>query len=108
MEDFLSQDSFAGRAAHLIEHQQQASTAIAAADLWQQAAEDCVLARLRDLRVVGGLPRHKTPLSTAARRERLKSLLKLWANGCTCALDEDLLADIVNRHAQGGISRRPG
>jgi len=78
---------------------------LAGDDIWQSAAEDCVLARIKSLRILGGLPRHKAPLSEAARIERLKDLLQLWANGCTCAVDEDLFADILNRHGRGQPSQ---
>ena len=98
MEDLLSQDPFAGRAADLIENHVVAGSQLAGTDIWCQAAEDCVLARIKSLRILGGLPRHKAPLSQTARTERLKTLLQLWANGCTCAVDEDLFADILNRH----------
>lgn len=103
MEDFLSQDPFAGRAADLIENQRTAGAELAGTRIWCEAAEDCVMARIKSLRILGGLPRHKAPLSTEARTERLKALLQLWANGCTCAVDEDLFADILNRN-----SRSPG
>ncbi|PVB63109.1 hypothetical protein [Labrenzia sp. 011] len=91
----MSQQPFAGRAADLVtghpplEH--------ADSEDWERAAEDCVLSRLRSMRLIGGLPRHKTPLGPQERIERLKCLLRLWANGCTCTVDEDLVADIVNR-----------
>lgn len=65
--------------------------------VWQQAAEDCVLARMKSLRLIGGLPRHKAPLSKDERIDRLHMLLQLWSDGCTCAVDEDLFADILNR-----------
>ncbi|TYC67726.1 hypothetical protein FMN63_16890 [Stappia sp. BW2] len=94
----MSQDHFAGRAADLIENHVVASSKLAATDTWCQAAEDCVLARIKSLRILGGLPRHKAPLTPTARTERLKTLLQLWANGCTRAVDEDLFADILNRH----------
>ncbi|TYC62327.1 hypothetical protein FMN50_04810 [Rhodobacterales bacterium] len=92
---------FAGLAADLIENTVAAkSPAHEDAKAWQQAAEDCVLARIKSLRLVGGLPCHKAPLSAERRLDRLHSLLQLWANGCTCAVDEDLFADIVNRRRQ--------
>ena len=94
----MSQQPFAGRAADLIDSHLPTSARLAGTDVWQQAAEDCVMSRIKSLRLVGGLPRHKAPLSAEARVERLKSLLQLWANGCICAVDEDLFADIVNRH----------
>ena len=98
MEDFLSQQPFAGRAADLIEHHLGAHAELAETSIWQRAAEDCVLARIKSLRIVGGLPRHKAAMHPDERLDRLKSQLQLWANGCTCAVDEDLFADIVNRH----------
>jgi hypothetical protein len=100
MEDFLSQDPFAGRAADLIENHGAAGSELAGTDIWCKAAEDCVLARIKSLRILGGLPRHKAALSAEVRIERLKTLLQLWANGCTCAVDEDLFADILNRYGQ--------
>jgi len=100
----LSQDPFAGRAADLIENRQSAQSEIADDAIWQKAAEDCVLCRLRTLRILGGLPRHKAPLAPKTRGDRLKALLQLWANGCTFAVDEDLFADILNRHRSGGLS----
>ncbi|MHA7774307.1 hypothetical protein [Roseibium sp. M-1] len=93
----MSQDPFAGRAADLIEYHGATSSELAGTDIWFKAAEDCVLARIKSLRILGGLPRHKAALSAEARIERLKTLLQLWANGCTCAVDEDLFADILNR-----------
>lgn len=100
----MTQDPFAGRAADLIENRPGTRPDIAGDDIWQKAAEDCVLSRIRTLRILGGLPRHKAPLSPDARLERLKGLLQLWANGCTCAVDEDLFADILNRHWSGRLS----
>jgi len=100
----LSQDPFAGRAAELIENRLARQSQIAGDDIWQTAAEDCVLSRIRTLRILGGLPRHKAPLSADARLERLKALLQLWANGCTCAVDEDLFADILNRQRTSRLS----
>ncbi len=97
----MSQELFAGRAAGLIDPYLAASAGIADPDIWEQAAEDCVLARIKSLRIVGGLPRHKRLLDADARAERLRTLLHLWANGCTCAVDEDLFADILNRRRQG-------
>lgn len=100
MEDFLSKQPFAGLAADLIEDQLATKAEIAGSEIWQEAAEDCVLARIKSLRLIGGLPRHKSPLPPDERIERLKALLHLWAKGCTCAVDEDLFADILNRHRQ--------
>jgi hypothetical protein len=100
MEDFLSQQPFAGRAADLIEKHLPESVEIASVDVWVRAAEDCVLARIKSLRLIGGLPRHKAPMCIETRLQRLKALLHLWASGCSCAVDEDLFADIINRHRQ--------
>lgn len=97
MEDFLSQQPFAGRAADLIDNQLAGNADIGSGP-WEQAAEDCVLARINSLRLIGGVPRHKAPLDGQTRLERLRALLQLWANGCTCAVDEDLFADILNRY----------
>lgn len=95
-------EPFAGRAADLIEYHWPAAGAdTAKAKAWQRAAEDCVLSRIKSLRLVGGLPCHREPLKAGARIERLRDLLHLWASGCTCAVDEDLFADIVNRRCQG-------
>ncbi|MBO6507683.1 MAG: hypothetical protein JJ979_04240 [Roseibium sp.] len=96
----MSQQPFAGRAADLIEKHTAGSAELASADVWAEAAEDCVLARIKSLRLIGGLPRHKAPLSSDERIQRLQTLLNLWASGCSCAVDEDLFADIVNRHRQ--------
>ena len=93
----MSQEPFAGRAAVLIEDHLAANAALADTSVWQQAAEDCVMMRIKSLRLIGGLPRHKAPLSEETRIRRLKDLLRLWANGCTCAVDEDLFADIIIR-----------
>ncbi|ASP36155.1 hypothetical protein [Labrenzia sp. VG12] len=100
----MSQEPFAGRAADLIENKVLSQSSLADDDIWRSAAEDCVLARIRSLRILGGLPRHKAPLSDADRVERLKDLLQLWANGCTCAVDEDLFADILNRQPPARFS----
>ena len=100
----MSQEPFAGRAADLIEDDVLTQSSLAGDHIWQSAAEDCVLARISSLRILGGLPRHKAPLSDAARVERLKDLLQLWANGCTCAVDEDLFADLLNRHGRDRLS----
>jgi hypothetical protein len=97
MEDFLSQEPFAGRAAVLIEDHLAANAAIADTAVWQQAAEDCVMMRIQSLRLIDGLPLHKAPLAEEVRIRRLKDLLRLWANGCTCAVDEDLFADLLKR-----------
>ncbi|WP_428642099.1 hypothetical protein [Roseibium sp.] len=96
----MLQEPIAGRAATLIEKQLTAGAEITGSDIWERAAEDCVLARIKSLRLIGGLPRHKAPLDAETRVERLRLLLKLWANGCTCAVDEDLFADILNRQRQ--------
>ncbi len=101
MEDFLSQQPFAGRAADLIDNHVAAHAELSGTEHWQQAAEDFVLARIKSLRLIGGLPWHKAPLEREERIQRLESLLQLWAKGCTCAMDEVLFADILNRH-QGG------
>ncbi len=93
----MSQEPFAGRAAVLIEDHLAANAAIADTAVWQQAAEDCVMMRIQSLRLIGGLPHHKAPLAEDVRIRRLKDLLRLWANGCTCAVDEDLFADLLNR-----------
>ncbi|MEO9527987.1 hypothetical protein [Roseibium sp.] len=101
----MSQDPIAGRAAELIGHRTAAGAQLAADTIWQTAAEDCVLARFKSLRILGGLPRHKAPLGPQARHERLKTLLTLWANGCTCAVDEELFADILRRHSKTRFPR---
>lgn len=67
---------------------------------WEQAAEFCVLTRLKGLRLFGGRPSIRSPLSRADRLERLEALLGLWASGCCCAVDEQLYADLLQR--EGG------
>ena len=94
----MSQEPFAGRAAALIEDRHAAHAEPAETEVWQQAAEDCVLMRIKTLRLIGGLPRHKAPLAEDVRIKRLKDLLRLWANGCTYAVDEDLFADLIARN----------
>lgn len=61
------------------------------------AAETCVLTRLQTLRIFGGLPLQKHPLSEEERLNRLKALLSYWANGCPFVIDEQLFADVANR-----------
>ncbi|MBN9669053.1 hypothetical protein [Roseibium aggregatum] len=93
----MSRDPFAGQAARLIETRNTGGAEPAGSEIWQKAAEDCVLARISCLRLVGGLPLHAPPLSRETRLKRLRMLLQLWANGCICAVDEELFADVVNR-----------
>jgi len=103
MEDFLFQDPFAGRAASLIAglHSPDAGDSPAAgAQQWIEAAETCVLMRIDQLRLIGGLPRHAPPLTADERLDRLQRLLRLWAEGCLFAIDESLFADILNRRAK--------
>lgn len=64
---------------------------------WLDAAEICVLARIDQLRIPGGLPRHHQQIRLEERIIRLENLLRLWAEGCTLAVDECLFADILNR-----------
>lgn len=97
MEDFLFQDALAGQVAELIGSESAHNAEGSAAHVWQRTAEDCVLARLKTLRIYGGLPRHKQPLSQTERVSRLQTLLQLWANGCICAVDEELFADLLYR-----------
>ncbi|GAB4527632.1 MAG: hypothetical protein Tsb0019_29660 [Roseibium sp.] len=92
----MSKEPFAGRAAELIAGRSRAE--IAGTDVWVAAAEDCVLGRLKSVRLIGGLPRAKTPLDADERTRRLRDLLRFWANGCTCVIDEELYADILKRH----------
>ena len=93
----MFQEVIAERAADLITHRAVAGVEPAESDVWEKAAEDCVLTRLKSLRVYGGLPLHKPLLTPKNREARLKALLGLWANGCTFAVDEDLFADILKR-----------
>lgn len=100
MEDFLSQDAFAGRAASLIAgFNDPASCKCPAAETlrWIEAAEACVLMRIDQLRLIGGLPRHEPPLTVEERLSRLQRLLRLWAEGCLFVIDESLFADILKR-----------
>ncbi len=102
MEDFLSQDALAGQAASLIAGLNDTDTghSIAGeAQRWIEAAETCVLMRIDQLRLIGGLPRHEPPLTSEERMHRLQDLLRLWAEGCLYAFDERLFADILNRRA---------
>lgn len=100
-EDFLSQDPFAGQAARLIagynNSKARAAAAMGATE-WTEAAEICVLTRIDQLRIIGGLPLHEPPLSPDERHKRLEGLLHLWAEGCLNVVDERLFADILNRH----------
>lgn len=101
MEDYLSQDPFAGQAARLVERCRSVSPHPCANEHnaldWLDAAETCVLARIDRLRIPGGLPRHHQQLRLDERIDRLEKLLGLWAEGCTLAVDECLFADILNR-----------
>ncbi len=102
MEDFLSQDALAGQAASLIAGFENPDTGHSFADeaqRWIEAAEACVLMRIDQLRLIGGLPRHEPPLSVEERLHRLQRLMHLWAEGCLFAIDESLFADILNRRA---------
>jgi hypothetical protein len=99
MEDFLFQDALAGHAAELIRYQDAEAADQTAAEIWQSTAEDCVLARMKTIRVYGGLPRHKRRLTQHERVDRLQALLRLWANGCICAVDEELFADLLARRS---------
>ncbi len=98
MEDFLLSEPISGRAAFLVEHHQAVKATFADTSVWLKAAEDCVMMRIRSRRIIGGLPRHKAPLTRDQRIDRLQNLLRLWACGCTSVVDEDLFADIVKRH----------
>ena len=103
MEDFLSQDALAGQAASLIAGFEDPATgeSIAAeTQRWIEAAETCVLMRIDQLRLIGGLPRHEQPLPVEERLNRLRDLLCLWAEGCLFAVDERLFADILNRRSK--------
>ncbi len=101
MEDFLSKDPFAGQAAKLAEQsravlkhnppaQQQRRS-------WEEEAENCVLARIDAIRILGGLPLHQPPLGPKDRINRLQDLLGYWANGCPFVVDERLFADVLKR-----------
>ncbi|MEP3048513.1 MAG: hypothetical protein ABJL55_14345 [Roseibium sp.] len=102
----MFQEAIAGHAAELIDHPNANSAEPAGIEVWEKAAEDCVMARISGMRIFGGLPRHKAPLAPQERIARYQALLRLWANGCTCAVDEDLFADILNR--QDKIDRYRG
>ncbi|QDG79191.1 hypothetical protein [Labrenzia sp. PHM005] len=93
----MFQDALAGQVAELIESDTVGDAECSASRIWQQTAEDCVLARLKTIRIYGGLPCHKQPLSQPERVNRLQALLRLWANGCICAVDEELFADLLYR-----------
>lgn len=98
MEDYLSQDPFAGQAARLVKRCRSVSPRPNDTALdWLDAAETCVLARIDKLRIPGGLPRHHQQLRLDERIARLENLLGLWSEGCTLAVDECLFADILNR-----------
>jgi hypothetical protein len=102
MEDFLSLDALAGQAASLIAGFNAPQTGENTADeahRWIDAAEACVLMRIDQLRLIGGLPRHEPPLTVEERLHRLQDLLRYWAEGCLYAVDERLFADILNRRA---------
>ncbi len=96
----MIEEPIAGRVADLVAGK---STGPAGSDTWVQAAEDCVLARLPSLRLVGGLPRRTVPLRRETRIEALRTLLGFWADGCTSVVDEDLFADIVMRNRTAGM-----
>jgi hypothetical protein len=101
MEDFLSQDPFAGQAASLLSRRNANGTCEEigpGSAEWLEAAETCVLARIRQIRVFGGLPKSAGPLDRFERQQRLEFLLHLWADGCLYAVDERLFADILYRH----------
>jgi len=102
MEDFVFLDALAGQAAELIEHRAVETADQKTAQVWQQTAEDCVRARMKTIRIFGGLPHHKRPLSQAERVKRLQALLRLWANGCICAVDEELFADLLSCRSAAG------
>ncbi|MTI00634.1 hypothetical protein [Roseibium sp. RKSG952] len=97
----MYQDPIAGRAAQLIAHSDcngiLSGNAADRSDVWEDAAESCVLARIDSLKILGGLPRHTPPLPRQDKLQRLETLLKFWASGCTCIVDEPLFADILNR-----------
>lgn len=103
MEDYLSLDAFAGQAASLIAGFEDPDTGHGIADegpRWIEAAETCVLMRIDQLRLIGGLPRHEPPLTVEQRLHRLQDLLRLWAEGCLFVVDERLFADILNRRRE--------
>ena len=107
MEDYLSENTFAGKAASLVQSRNESLTgsidAPEGSAAWIDAAEACVLARMRQTRIFGGLPNFKTALSSAERRERLERLLKLWAEGFLCTIDEELFADILKRRKPAAL-----
>ena len=100
MEDFLSQHPFARQAASLIagfDGETACESLGTGTQRWIEAAETCVLMRIDQLRLIGGLPRHEPPLTKEERLCRLQGLLRLWAEGCLYVIDESLFADILNR-----------
>ncbi|WP_417666597.1 hypothetical protein [Roseibium sp.] len=97
----MSKDPFAGKAERLAQLSRSVLASDTTSDVdeanWDVIAEDCVLARIDSIRILGGLPVHQPPLSREERCERLKTLLGYWANGCPFVIDECLFADILNR-----------
>ncbi len=66
-------------------------------DAWIEAAENCLLAKFDQLRILGGLPRNLPPLQRHELIARLSALLALWNDGCSYAIDERLFADVLTR-----------
>lgn len=66
-------------------------------DAWIEAAENCLLAKCENMRILGGLPQNLPPLSKMDLISRLSTLLTLWSDGCGYAIDERLFADVLAR-----------
>ncbi|WP_417693518.1 hypothetical protein [Roseibium sp.] len=64
---------------------------------FEQAAEAYVLARYKTLRFFGGLPNHMPTLERQDRIARLQDQIAFWQTGCSYAIDERLLADLLRR-----------
>ncbi|MBD8878071.1 hypothetical protein [Roseibium polysiphoniae] len=106
----MSKDPFARQAAKLADLsravlvQASASPESSETQAWEEAAEDCVLARVDAIRILGGLPMHQPELDCRDRRTRLETLLGYWANGCPFVIDEKLFADILKRRRPRPVS----
>ncbi len=95
----MSNDPFAGHLAKLAAAAEPIDTLSDGYTAWERAAEECVLARVSTIRIIGGLPRHLPELSPAERRKRMVCMLRLWSQGCIHAYDEALFADVLNRRS---------
>lgn len=96
----MCQNPFAGQATQLIAEARNAVPAKpvgADSNAWIEAAEACVVSRIGQLRIYGGLPKYRAPIAANELRQRLQDILRLWADGCIYAVDEELFADILQR-----------